>query len=71
MLNQINEFKKMLPKIESMVNTPEGRGKVIGSNVIMQTVRVFIEGEGVRTFKVTELISDKPVENKEEATDEK
>lgn len=66
-----NAFKKTLPKMESMVNTPEGRGKVIGNNVIMQTVRVFIEGEGVRTFKVTELDLDKPKEIKEEVKDEK
>ena len=39
------EIKKKLPRVGKRVNTPYGRGKVIGINVLKETVNVKLESE--------------------------
>lgn len=40
-----SEIKKKLPRVGKKVNTPYGRGKVIGINVLKETVNVKLESE--------------------------
>jgi len=40
-----SEIKKKLPRVGKKVNTPYGRGKVIGINVLKETVNVELESE--------------------------
>lgn len=50
------EHRKELPKMNSWVTTKEGRAKVIGVNIIDKSVRVQTEEQGIKSFKVEELI---------------
>ena len=50
------EHRKELPKINSHVTTTEGRAKVIAVNIIDKSVRVLTEGDGIKSYKVEDLI---------------
>ncbi len=50
------EFRKTLPKINSLVTTPDGRAKVLAVNIIDKSVRVLTEEYGIKSFKVSELL---------------
>ena len=58
-------FKKM-PKMGSMVGTPEGKGAVISTDMLKMTVRVKIEKDGAvfyRDYPVDELSFKRPEED--------
>ncbi len=50
------EHRAQLPKINSFVKTTEGRGKVLAVNIIDKSVRVLTQDDGVKTYKVEELL---------------
>jgi len=50
------EHRKELPKNHSFVKTELGRGKVISVNIIDKSVRVLTQEDGVKSFKVEELL---------------
>lgn len=50
------EHRKELPKINSWVTTTDGRAKVIAVNIIDKSVRVQTEEDGIKSFKVEELL---------------
>lgn len=50
------EHRKELPKINSWVTTTEGRAKVIAVNIIDKSVRVQTEEQGIKSFKVEDLV---------------
>lgn len=54
-----DEFKKTLPKEGSRVETIDGKGTVIGANIIMQTVRVSIDNDGIKSYHIDELKNKK------------
>jgi len=49
------ELSQTMPKSESTIQTPEGKGKVIQNNIIQQTVVVRLEDESIITFSIEEL----------------
>jgi cell fate regulator YaaT (PSP1 superfamily) len=49
------ELSQTMPNPESTIQTPEGKGKVIQSNIIQQTVVVRLEDESIITFSIEEL----------------
>ena len=49
------ELSQTMPKSESIIQTPEGKGKVIQNNIIQQTVVVRLEDESIITFSIEEL----------------
>ena len=49
------ELSQTMPKSESIIQTPEGKGKVIQNNIIQQTVVVRLEDERIITFSIEEL----------------
>ncbi len=40
-------LKKDFPKVGKKFDTPQGRGKVVSQNVLLRTVKVFVEGKGI------------------------
>ena len=50
------EHRKELPKINSWVTTTDGRAKVIAVNIIDKSVRVKTEEDGIKSFKVEDLL---------------
>ncbi len=50
------EHRKQLPKINSFVKTEVGKAKVIAVNVIDKSVRVQTQEDGIKSYKVEELI---------------
>ncbi|PAT02485.1 stage 0 sporulation protein [Candidatus Izimaplasma bacterium ZiA1] len=50
------ENRKILPKINSYVKTAEGRGRVLSVNVVECLIRVELPENGIKTFKVDELL---------------
>ena len=53
------DLKKDMPKCGKMVQTPDGRGKVIRQSALRGEVVVILEGGKEATFKTKELIRDK------------
>lgn len=53
------DLKKNMPKCGKMVQTPEGKGKVIRQNALQGEVVVFLESGKEATFKTQEIIRDK------------
>jgi len=49
------EYRKSMPKLDSLVNTPEGQGKVIQLNFLAQTVNVDFGGGNRKVFSVKEI----------------
>lgn len=52
------EIRYRLPKVGSLVETPAGKGNVIGNNVIKESVKVRIQGsdeEQIETFVLSEI----------------
>ena len=57
--------RKIMPKIGALVDTPEGRGEVVESNVLLEMVKVKLElMEGnlrvIKDFPVKEIVQIKP-----------
>jgi len=50
------EFRNELPKMNTWVTTTDGRAKVIAVNIIDKSVRVQTETEGIKVFKVDDLL---------------
>ena len=50
------EYRKVLPKNHSFVTTKEGRGKVIAVNIIDKSVRVQTAEDGIKSYRLEELI---------------
>ena len=50
------EHRKEVPKINSWVTTTDGRAKVIAVNIIDKSVRVKTEEDGIKSFKVEDLL---------------
>jgi len=50
------ENRKILPKLNSYVKTAEGRGRVLSVNVVECLIRVELPENGIKTFKVHELL---------------
>ena len=46
-----SEIYKKMPKMGSEVSTPEGKGTVVGENMLKQTLRVKIEKDGSLVYK--------------------
>lgn len=60
------EAKGNLPPVGSFIQTPKGRGKVVGMNVIKGSVLVDVEGVGMTTFLGADLLAgDAPAEGAE------
>ena len=53
------DLKKEMPKCGKMVQTPEGRGKVIRQSALRGEVVVILEGGKEATFKAKEIIRDR------------
>ena len=53
------ELKKGLPKMGSLIETPEGMGKVIGLDIFKRSYRVDIKNKGVFEFGVLENVKSK------------
>ncbi len=49
------EYRKSMPKLDSLVNTPDGQGKVIQLNFLAQTVNVDFGGGNRKLYPVSEL----------------
>jgi cell fate regulator YaaT (PSP1 superfamily) len=49
------ELSQTMPKPASTIQTPEGAGKVIQSNILQQTVLVRLEDESITTFSMEEI----------------
>jgi len=52
------DLVRKVPKLGEPVTTPEGDGVTVGENVLRQTVKVKLDGEGepvIKTFKVSEI----------------
>ncbi|MFV0498995.1 MAG: stage 0 sporulation family protein [Bacilli bacterium] len=41
------EIKKKLPKIGSKYETSQGKGKIVSLNVLLKTMKVYVEGKGI------------------------
>lgn len=52
---QYREMKAKLPKVGRFVNTPMGKGKVVGSNALKQTVLVELESEATVEVPVADV----------------
>lgn len=50
-----SEVSKKVPKIGSMVLTPNGKGKVLYNNLLSQTVDVLLETDDVETFAIDKI----------------
>ena len=50
------ENRKVLPKMNSMVMTKEGKAKVIGVNIIDKSVRVETKENGIQSINVEDLV---------------
>jgi cell fate regulator YaaT (PSP1 superfamily) len=64
--------RKYMPKVGALVDTPEGRGEVVGSNILLEMVKVKLElMEGnirvIRDFTVKEIVQLKPGKDVEPA----
>ncbi len=49
------EYRKSMPKLDSIVNTPEGKGRVMQLNYLSQTVKIDFGGGNHKLFGVKEL----------------
>ncbi|MBT3515482.1 MAG: sporulation protein [Nitrospina sp.] len=49
------ELSQAMPKLGSTIQTPDGAGKVIQSNILQQRVLVRLEDESITTFSMEEL----------------
>jgi cell fate regulator YaaT (PSP1 superfamily) len=48
-------YRKQLPKLDSIVTTPDGQGKVVGLSFLTQDVKVFFPGAGYKNYNVKEI----------------
>jgi cell fate regulator YaaT (PSP1 superfamily) len=48
------ELSKVLPREGATVSTPEGKGRVIGRNILAQKVKVRLDDEKIREFRVVD-----------------
>ena len=53
------DLKKDMPKCGKMVQTPDGRGKVIRQSALRGEIVVILEGGKEATFKTKDIIKDK------------
>lgn len=51
---QYKELRKIMPKMDSFVNTPEGRGRVTNVNFVLEQVTVSIK-DATHVFKLSEI----------------
>lgn len=49
------EYRKSMPKLDSLVNTPDGQGKVVQLNFLAQTVNVDFGGGNRKLYPVSDL----------------
>jgi cell fate regulator YaaT (PSP1 superfamily) len=49
------EYRKTMPKQDSLVTTPDGKGKVVQLNFLNQEVKVQFPGMGSKVYKVSEI----------------
>ncbi|MDP2425903.1 MAG: stage 0 sporulation family protein [Candidatus Izemoplasmatales bacterium] len=49
------EYRKTMPKQDSLVSTPDGKGKVVQLNFLNQEVKVQFPGMGSKVYKVSEI----------------
>ena len=66
-----SEIYKKMPKMGSEVSTPEGKGTVVGENMLKQTLRVKIEKDGSLVYKDFALSDVRFKGGKKDADDEK
>lgn len=55
---EASEYKKLLskmPKLESFISTPKGKGKVIGVNIIKEEIKVEMEDNSIQVFPFSEI----------------
>ena len=51
------EAKKHMPRVGEVIDTPQGRGKVIALNVLLETIAVRLESDVTSTFALEDLHS--------------
>ncbi len=44
---EYKRLKKDLPKVGSKYETSQGKGKIVSQNVLLKTIKVFVEGKGI------------------------
>lgn len=49
------EYRKSMPKLDSLVNTPDGQGKVVQLNFLAQTVNIDFGGGNRKLYSVKDL----------------
>lgn len=59
------EYRRQMPKPDSFVDTPEGRGKVVQLNFLTQNMRVDFGGGNQKNFHVSETKFQKPAGEEE------
>ncbi|MBN2604311.1 MAG: stage 0 sporulation family protein [Bacilli bacterium] len=64
------EHRQVLPKVNSYVNTVDGRAKVIAVNIINKSVRVMTQSEGIKSFDLEELLNIEEFDSKTVIQDE-
>ena len=64
-----SEIYKKMPKMGAEVGTPDGKGTVVGENMLKQTVRVKIEKDGSLVYKDFPLKDVRFKSGKKEADD--
>lgn len=67
------EAMSEMPKVNSTVKTPDGNGVAIYNNLFKKVVDVRFDSENsseVKTYKLEDLVFDKPAVKKEETSDE-
>lgn len=64
------EISKKMPKINSQVQTPNGKGKVIFNNLLKQSVDVLFDGGDVFTFPIEQIkFNNEPIKKEKKKTD--
>ncbi len=63
-LPHYREKRKSLPHLRQTVETPKGKGRVIGLDILNQKVKIFLESESIEVFEVTELGEKKEKKSK-------
>ena len=53
------ELKKGLPKMGSLIETPEGMGKVIAVDIFKQTYKVDLKNKGILDFSIEDNVKNK------------
>ncbi|HEY8436868.1 MAG TPA: stage 0 sporulation family protein [Haloplasmataceae bacterium] len=65
------EMKDIMPDIGEIIATPDGEGKVIGLNALIETVKVMLsETNAMRTYHLEEIKRIEPTDDEEEFIDE-